>query len=123
MITGLVAAGFVSGIISGMGIGGGTVLIPVLSIFFDMPQKSVQSINLVYFIPTATAALINHIKNNRVEKSNLKFIIPAGILGALLGGFTALGLDNGILRRLFGTFLLLMGVREIMMGVKNNKKY
>ncbi len=110
--------GLVSGIISGMGIGGGTILIPALSIFFDMEQKMVQNINLIYFIPTATVALITHIKNKQVEYKSLKGVIPFGIIGAVAGSLIALNTDNSLLRMGFGWFLLFMGIREVYLGLK-----
>jgi uncharacterized membrane protein YfcA len=54
--------GFVAGIISGMGIGGGVVLIPVLTLFLGFEQKIAQGVNLMYFIPTGAAALWVHYK-------------------------------------------------------------
>lgn len=44
-------SGFVSGLLGGMGMGGGTLLIPVLTIFFSVPQKIAQSTNLLAFLP------------------------------------------------------------------------
>jgi hypothetical protein len=117
----LFITGLLSGIVSGMGIGGGTVLIPALCLFFDMPQKAAQNINLIYFIPTAVVALITHIKNKRIEAKSVKHIVPFGIAGAIIGSVIALNTDNSVLRVLFGWFLLAMGVREIYMGVKKNK--
>ena len=64
----LAVIGFISGIISGMGIGGGAILIPALVMLTDLSQQSIQGINLIYFIPTAIAALISHIKDGNVEK-------------------------------------------------------
>lgn len=118
---GLVLAGLLSGIISGMGIGGGTILIPALTIIFNIPQKTAQSINLIYFIPTAIIALRTHIKNKRVDMNVTKGIIIFGLIGAIIGSFIALRLDNNILKRLFGIFLLLMGIRELYIskGCKN----
>ena len=54
----LILAGLVSGIISGMGIGGGIILIPILTIFLGFDQKVAQGITLLYFIPTAIFSLI-----------------------------------------------------------------
>ena len=59
----LFLAGLASGIISGMGMGGGAVLIPVLVLVANPGQHIAQSVNLLYFIPTAVAALIIHFKN------------------------------------------------------------
>jgi hypothetical protein len=112
----LFAIGVTAGIISGMGIGGGTILIPALVLFFDMPQKTAQSINLIYFIPTAVVALITHIKNKRVDSSLIKPIIPTGIIGACIGAFIALNMDNSLLKVIFGCFLTVMGIRELWIG-------
>ncbi|AEF17473.1 protein of unknown function DUF81 [Thermoanaerobacterium xylanolyticum LX-11] len=58
--------GFLSGIIGGMGIGGGTILIPSLTIFANIEQHMAQSVNLLSFIPTATIALLYHLKQKNV---------------------------------------------------------
>ena len=80
----MVAIGFLSGIISGMGIGGGTILIPALVFLEGMGQQEVQIINLIYFIPTALIALDFHNKNNLIEKKILKPIILTGFIGAVV---------------------------------------
>ncbi len=109
----LVLTGAVSGIISGMGIGGGTVLIPALVFLFGLDQLSAQTINLIYFIPTAIIALITHTKNKNIEKQPLKPLIFFGTAGAMLGCFLALSLKPIFLKKLFGIFLLIMGFSEI----------
>lgn len=117
----MVIVGFLAGVISGMGIGGGTVLIPALTLFFDIEQKSAQNINLLYFVPTAAIALISHIRAGRIEKTVLAPIITTGLIGAAAGSAAALLLGSGILRRLFGVFLLIMSIREVYLGFKKNK--
>jgi hypothetical protein len=118
MIIWLFAVGVLAGIISGMGIGGGTILIPALVLLFEIPQKSAQSINLIYFIPTAVVALITHIKNKQTDKAVIKPLIPSGILGAVIGAFIALNTDNTILRIMFGCFMAVIGIRELWIGFK-----
>lgn len=108
----LILAGILSGIISGMGIGGGTILIPALTILWGIEQKTAQNINLIYFIPTACIALITHIKNKKVEKSILIVIILGGLVGAVAGSLLALKLDSAFLKKIFGGFLLIMGIIE-----------
>ena len=115
----LFVIGLLSGLISGMGIGGGTVLIPALTIFVGMSQHSAQSINLIYFIPTAIAALVIHIRNKRIRKELLWFLIGGGVVGSVIGSFVAISLDAVLLRKLFGVFLFYMGITEIR---KNKKK-
>ncbi len=113
--------GFLSGIISGMGIGGGAILIPALSMFQGTEQKLAQGINLVYFIPTALIALAVHIKHKRVELKTALVIGLCGVAGAVAGSFFAMQLSSDILRRIFGGFLLLIGVREVYTGINIKK--
>lgn len=109
----LAVVGFVSGIISGMGIGGGTILIPALVMLTDMNQQALQGINLIYFIPTAVIALITHMKAGNVEKSVVKPIIMYGIIGAVAGSVIAVGMNSEILRKIFAVFLVFMGINEV----------
>lgn len=109
----LIMAGFLSGIISGMGIGGGAILIPALYLISDISQKTAQGINLVYFIPTAICAVIVHLKNKNIKLKETLIIGSFGICGALLGVFFASNLRDGTLRRIFGVFLALVGLYEI----------
>ena len=107
------AAALFSGIAGGMGIGGGVLLIPVLTVFLHYPQKQAQMINLIYFIPTAAVALYGHIKNDLVEKSWLAPRTAAGTAGCILGAIAAVLLPGGILRKMFGIFMCAMGIREL----------
>ena len=109
----VVVVGFFAGIISGMGIGGGTILIPALIFMLDLNQHQVQGINLLYFIPTAIIALVIHNKNENVLWTKTKPIAMYGLLGAIGGAFLAISLDPTLLKKLFGGFLFLMGLREI----------
>ncbi|MBE7021763.1 MAG: sulfite exporter TauE/SafE family protein [Ruminococcaceae bacterium] len=121
-MTAAIIAGFLSGIISGMGIGGGTILIPALSIFLNVGQHEAQGVNLLYFIPTAIISLWVHIKNKAV---NFKVAVPVilfGLAGAVGGSLLAGVIEGKLLRRLFGFFLLAMGLYEIFKKDKKRKK-
>ncbi len=110
--------GFFSGIISGMGIGGGAILIPALILAENISQQTAQGINLTYFIPTAAIALFVHLKNKSIETKTALFLGAAGLPGAVLGSYLAGNLGNDILRRMFGIFLLAVGIYEIFKGLK-----
>jgi uncharacterized membrane protein YfcA len=116
-----VLIGTASGVISGMGIGGGAILIPALTLFFGMEQKTAQNINLIYFIPTAIIALLSHVKQGNIEKKGLWTIILFGILGATSGSMLAIRMDATFLRRLFGCFLFLMGCHELFRREKQTE--
>lgn len=106
----LAVSGIAAGILGGMGMGGGTILIPLLTIFFNVGQKEAQAINLVSFIPMAMVSLAIHIKNKRVKKEGLLWIIVPAVLTSVGGGFAAQAVYGEVLKRIFGGFLLLLSV-------------
>lgn len=106
-------AGAATGILSGFGIGGGSLLLIYMTNFAGVPQNLAQGINLLYFLPTAGAALPAHFKNGYVEKAALAPAILAGLAGTALAAWAATALDTGLLRRCFGVFLLVIGLREL----------
>ncbi len=117
----LVLAGIAAGALGGMGMGGGTILIPVLTIFFGVEQKQAQAINLAAFIPMAVASLIVHVKNKRVETEGvLWIIIPATVL-SLVGSLVAQAINGEILKRIFGGFLLLLSAAQFFSEEINEK--
>lgn len=72
---GVLLAGLLAGIVSGMGIGGGAILIPVILWVTDVTQQQAQGVNLLYFLPTAAVALVTHVKNGMWKRlwQNLSF--------------------------------------------------
>ena len=112
-----VITGFFSGIISGMGIGGGAVLIPMLIIIEGISQQMAQGLNLTYFIPTAVVSLIVHIKNKNVELKTAWIIGGCGVLGALAGAYLAVSLGGVFLRKAYGVLLLFVGGYEVAKGI------
>ena len=106
----LAVSGIAAGVLGGMGMGGGTILIPLLTIFFNVGQKEAQAINLVAFIPMAIVSLAIHIKIKRVKKEGLLWIIVPAVLTSVGGGFAAQAVNGEVLKRIFGGFLLLLSV-------------
>jgi uncharacterized membrane protein YfcA len=106
-------AGFAAGVLSGLGVGGGTVLIPALTLLFGMEQRAAQTVNLLYFLPTAAVALVVHGKNGSLRTQGLLTLILAGAAASLAGAWLAGLLAAAWLRKIFGGFLLLMGVMEV----------
>ena len=112
------AAGLVCGVLTGWGIGGGSLLMVWMTAVLSMDQRAAQSVNLLYFLPTAAAALLLHAKNRMVE---WKAVLPAAAAGcatAALAAWLAAGLETELLRRLFGGFLILVGLSEIFLKTK-----
>ena len=112
-MTGLFLAGLVCGVLSGFGVGGGTLLILYLTLALGLEQTAAQGINLLYFLPTAGAALILHAKNRFVD---WHAALPAALCGcvtAALCAILAARLELTLLRKLFGAFLIVVGVLEL----------
>ena len=115
----LILIGFLSGIISGMGIGGGTVLIPSLVLFSGLSQIQAQGINLIVFLPISTVAIITHKKQGNIESEYIKPIIIGGIISALIGSMIAVKIEEDKLRTFFGIFLLGIGLYEFFKKTKD----
>ena len=101
--------GFGTGILSAWGVGGGTLLLLIMTLFLGVEQSAAQGINLLYFLPTAAAGLWYHRKSGLLDKSVLRRAIPAGLAMAIPAAWLATRIDLTVLRRPFGVFLLLCG--------------
>ncbi|MBP3313560.1 MAG: sulfite exporter TauE/SafE family protein [Oscillospiraceae bacterium] len=107
-----VIAGALCGVLSGYGVGGGSLLMVWMTAVLSMPQRAAQGVNLLFFLPTAGLSIFFHYKNRVLCK---KAILPAslgGVGAAILGAILACAIDGGILRKGFGFFLLVVGVLE-----------
>ena len=113
-------AGAATGVLSGFGVGGGTLLLRYLTALSGLPQHQAQGINLLYFLPAAAASRPAHFKNGYVEKAVLLPAILAGLAAAGLGAWLATGMDTELLRRCFGSFLTVIGLRELFARPKNS---
>lgn len=111
--------GFLGGIFGGLGMGGGTLLIPLLSIFLSLDQKLSQGINLLSFLVMAIFSLAIHYKNGYVKSKGIWIIILSGILFSIGGSLLAGYLPSGILRIAFGVFLCLLSIVEFIKTFKN----
>lgn len=105
--------GMISGVITGTGMGGGTILIALLTLFKSLDQHVAQATNLVFFVPTSIVAILMNIKNKNVD-IKLAFIISFfGIIGAIVGANIAMRANVDILKKCFGIFLAIIAIHEI----------
>ena len=94
--------GAFSGIFSGIGMGGGTILIFLLTTFGKMEQHMAQATNLLYFIPTAISAIIVNYRDKNIDLKLAKEVSIFGIIGAIIGAVISVNTDVQKLRKLFG---------------------
>ena len=114
--------GIISGAFSGTGMGGGTILILILSVFMGVEQHIAQATNLVFFVPTSISAIITTIKDKLI---NWRIGIPvaiSGIIGAIFGAKISVKMDVKHLKKYFGIFLILITIYEIYSLIKEYKK-
>ncbi len=117
-----VLIGVVSGIVSGTGMGGGTILIFLLTFIMGVEQRVAQATNLIFFIPTSLIAIIVNLKNKNLDVKAGVIISVFGIFGAIIGANLAINMDVKILRKCFGIFLSIIAINEIYSITKQYKK-
>ena len=118
-----VIIGMFSGIFSGVGMGGGTILIFLLTMFAGLEQHIAQATNLIYFIPTAISAIIVNYRDKTIDTKLATFISICGIIGTIIGAKISVNTDVEKLRKLFGIFLAIIAIHEIYTLFKEYKQY
>lgn len=98
--------GFIGGIPAGMGMGGGTVTIPLLTLVGGVEQKIAQSANLFSFFPMSLFALKTHADNGLLKTQGILWTIVPALLTSALGALFATSLPSEVLRKGFGVFLI-----------------
>lgn len=106
----MIIAGVVGGVIGGMGMGGGTLLIPILTIFLDVPQKNAQAINLIAFIPMAVIVTLINIKRKGIDYKSVAIVALPAIVTSALSAFFVKKMSSKALSIGFAIFLIALGV-------------
>ena len=115
-------AGFCGGFVGGMGMGGGTLLIPLLTLVLGFSQKQAQAVNLVAFLPMAAVALVIHAKKRRVRFREAIWFLPSGVIVGTLGALIMRSFSGRVLRKSFGAFLVLLALVSVIRRLKTPPK-
>ena len=110
--------GLAAGILSAWGVGGGTLLLLCMALFFGVEQRTAQAINQLYFLPTAGVSLFAHRKNGYLDREVLRAALPLGTLAALAAAWAATSVDITVFRKPFGVFLLWAGANMLLQKKK-----
>ncbi len=108
-----VAAGFASGIIGGMGLGGGAVLLIYLSVFAGVQQLTAQGINLIFFLPIGLIAVIIYAFQKKIEWKPVAILAATGAAGSLGGSYLVGLLGGDLTTKLFAVLLIAFGLHEV----------
>lgn len=118
----LIIASTFSGIFAGMGMGGGTFLIPILSLFFGVSQLICQSTNVVCFLVLAIVCFVVYAKNKLIDyKVVLCVVFPSVILSTIASIF-AIKVSSNILQICFSCFIILIGIFYFIKAILDIKK-
>ena len=117
-----IVAGVIGGIVAGMGMGGGTLTIPILTIFLKYEQLRAQGVNLIAFLPMAVVALFIHIKNKLVDFKSTWGLALVGSVFSLGGAIIANHISNVVLKKLFALFLIGLGIWQFVQLKKEKNK-
>ena len=116
-----VLIGIFGGVFGGMGMGGGTIIIPLLTLFLSISQKFAQGYNLYAFLIMAVVALIIHHKNKLVHFKDIIILVISGLVFCVGGSFLTKLVDTTILKYIFAGFLIILAVIEFINIFKKSK--
>ncbi len=109
--------GIAGGFIGGMGMGGGTLLIPLLILFTQTDQHLAQAVNLIAFIPMSAVALIIHIRNKLVEFRHVLITALPAVTASVLASLLSKRVEGADLSLYFGIFLMCLGVYQLVSAI------
>ncbi len=104
-----VIVAFIISILSGLGVGGGGLFVIYLALFTDTPQLTIQGVNLVFFLFSASASLLIHLQKRKIFFLAVCIMSLFGIIGALAGSFLSANVEEALLKKAFGIMLILSG--------------
>ena len=111
----LIIIGLLAGILSGIvGIGGGLLMIPMLIFFLGLSQHTAQGTSLAVMLPPiGILAAMNYYKAGFIEWKFALIIATAFIIGGYFGSKFAVSVSPVLLKKIFGTVLLVAAVKMI----------
>lgn len=114
----LLLIGILAGTLSGaLGVGSGILIIPALVFGLGIEQKSAQGISLAVMVPMALMGAYRYYVNPdiKISLSVILVLAPLAVVGAYLGAQMAAWLPAVILKRSFGVFIIIVGIRMAFM--------
>lgn len=114
----ILIAAFLSAILSGLGVGSAGIFVLYLTLIAGFPQPEAQALNLLFFLLSAGAALLLHIRERRIPLRVVLFLAACAVPGALVGSYLVRVLDPTLIRKLFGGMLVVTGLPVLLGNTK-----
>ena len=105
--------GTILGGLSGLGVGGGSLLMLWLTLVMGAEPEYARLMNLMFFIPCALATSIFRWRQGKLSWKLTLLAVAAGCVGAVLGNLWRQYLDLVLMRKIFGALFILCGIREL----------
>ena len=105
-------------ILSGLGVGSAGLLVVFLTVVSELPQRTAQGVNLMFFLFASGAALIVHLRRTPLLYGCILLLLLGGIPGCLIGTALAHAISEALLRRLFGVLLIVSGALSLFRSKK-----
>jgi uncharacterized membrane protein YfcA len=109
-------------VLSGMGIGSGGLMVLYLTLFRDSSQLAAQGLNLLFFLFAAASSMLVHLSRRHIRFGAVLLMIAGGLPAAYLGTRLALALPDVWVRRIFGVFLIIVGLPGVLGSNSNEKR-
>lgn len=110
-----------TGVLSGWGVGGGTLLLVCMTLLLGVDHRTAQAINLLFFLPTAAISLFFHRKNGLLDRDTWRQAAVPGAAASLAGALLATAVDVSLLRKPFGAFLIYSGASMLLSARKKRE--
>lgn len=119
----LIVGGFAAGFLSGtIGIGGGAMFVPTMTVGIGLSQAVAQGTSLVAIVPTALVSTITHFRQGNVLLDAALWMGGGGVVGAVVGALIAIDVPESILARVWGAFLIITAFRLAMQAFQASKE-
>ncbi|HSS62550.1 MAG TPA: sulfite exporter TauE/SafE family protein [Candidatus Limnocylindrales bacterium] len=119
----LIVGGLVAGFFSGtIGIGGGVLFVPTMTVFFRLSQAVAQGTSLLAIVPTAIVGGFTHLREGNVQVQPALLMGGGGLVGATIGALVAVAVPGPLLARVWGAFLVLFAIRLGIQAVQAARK-
>ena len=106
-----ITIGTILGFLSGLGVGGGSLLMLWLTRTLDLPTA--REINLLFFLPSALISTLFRWKQGHLPLKKVFPAILSGCISAVVFSMIGSHMELSLLRKLFGGLLLFTGIREL----------
>ena len=101
------------GFLTGLGVGGGSLLMVWLTAVLGMDALTARSINLLFYLPGAAIAILFRKRQGKIQWRNILPPALAGCIAAAIYSQLSTVVDNSWLQKIFGVILIMTGVREL----------